>query len=249
MEQFENLPTQAQPEQPIPEAPIVTPEVAAETPVVSPVAAPEAPTVPPVSATEIPAAPPAGIPVQQPLYYTPPVQYYAVPVQTYYTAPVQNVAPPMPEQPVQPYAPPIQGYAPPAQSYAPVQNAVPPMPEQPAQPYAPPAQPYASPVQPYTPPAQGYVVPVPVAAATPVVPGAAKVFSIISFICGILSLCTLYNGLSFAIVGMIFGNLALSKAPQHLIPKANKGRIMSKVGLFVSIGWIVLYAIIFISSI
>ena len=80
------------------------------------------------------------------------------------------------------------------------------------------------------------------------VPGTAKAFSIVAFVCGICSLVTLFVGIQFGIAGLVFASLSRRRAGFDL-PRNRKGRIMSIIGLIVSVLWLILYIILFVSSV
>ena len=71
------------------------------------------------------------------------------------------------------------------------------------------------------------------------VPGTAKAFSIVAFVCGICSLVTLFVGIQFGIAGLAGFDL----------PRNRKGRIMSIIGLIVSVLWLILYIILFVYAV
>ena len=77
------------------------------------------------------------------------------------------------------------------------------------------------------------------------VPGTAKAFSIVAFVCGICSLVTLFAGIQFGIAGLVFASLSRRRAGFDL-PRNRKGRIMSIIGLIVSVLWLILYIILFV---
>ena len=77
------------------------------------------------------------------------------------------------------------------------------------------------------------------------VPGTAKAFSIVAFVCGICSLVTLFVGIQFGIAGLVFASLSRRRAGFDL-PRNRKGRIMSIIGLIVSVLWLILYIILFV---
>ena len=61
------------------------------------------------------------------------------------------------------------------------------------------------------------------------VPGTAKAFSIVAFVCGICSLSRRRAGFD--------------------LPRNRKGRIMSIIGLIVSVLWLILYIILFVYAV
>ena len=80
------------------------------------------------------------------------------------------------------------------------------------------------------------------------VPGTAKAFSIVAFVCGICSLVTLFVGIQFGIAGLVFASLSRRRAGFDL-PRNRKGRIMSIIGLIVSVLWLILYIILFVYAV
>ena len=75
----------------------------------------------------------------------------------------------------------------------------------------------------------------------PLPSGTAVIFSIIAFACGILSLCTLWIGLDFAIAGLIFAMLSKRRTGGRPLPKAKRGKILSIIGLVISSIWTLVY--------
>ena len=75
---------------------------------------------------------------------------------------------------------------------------------------------------------------------------AATIFSIIAFVCGILSLCTLWYGLDFAIAGLIFAMLSKKRTGGIPLSKAKQGKTMSIIGLIVSSIWMIAYLVYYI---
>lgn len=65
-------------------------------------------------------------------------------------------------------------------------------------------------------------------------PTSAKVLAIISFACGIASLCTTVAGFLFSIPGMILASLSRTRAHGQYLPKARLGKIFSICGIAVS---------------
>ena len=80
------------------------------------------------------------------------------------------------------------------------------------------------------------------------VPGTAKAFSIVAFVCGICSLVTLFVGIQFGIAGLVFASLSRRRAGFDL-PRNRKGRIMSVIGLIVSVLWLIFYIILFVYAV
>ena len=66
------------------------------------------------------------------------------------------------------------------------------------------------------------------------VPGTAKAFSIV--------------GIQFGIAGLVFASLSRRRAGFDL-PRNRKGRIMSIIGLIVSVLWLILYIILFVYAV
>ncbi len=92
----------------------------------------------------------------------------------------------------------------------------------------------------------GYV-PAPVQAEPPV-PTSARVLGYISMGCGIASLCTLFAGIAFAIAGLITGGISRSKNYGRSTKQARIGKILSIIGIPVSILCCVLYALILVQA-
>jgi hypothetical protein len=73
-------------------------------------------------------------------------------------------------------------------------------------------------------------------AVTTALPTPAKVLGIISMVCGILSCCTFYAGIAFAIAALVTAGIAKSKTPSNLSNgKANAGLITGIIGMVISI--------------
>lgn len=73
--------------------------------------------------------------------------------------------------------------------------------------------------------------------------GAAKVMSIISMICGIVSLATCYGGLVPGIAAIILASLASKKAPGIPNSMAKTGKITGIIGTVLASLWLVGYII------
>ena len=76
--------------------------------------------------------------------------------------------------------------------------------------------------------------------------GAAKVMSIISMICGIVSLATCYGGLVPGIAAIILASLASKKAPGIPNSMAKTGKITGIIGTILSSLWLIGYIIYFV---
>ena len=76
--------------------------------------------------------------------------------------------------------------------------------------------------------------------------GAAKVLSLISMICGLVSLVSCYVGFVPAIAALVLSNIAGKKAPGVPNSKARVGKITGIIGIIVSvvcfIGYVILVA-------
>ena len=70
------------------------------------------------------------------------------------------------------------------------------------------------------------------------VPGTATAFSLV----------TLFVGIQFGIAGLVFASLSRRRAGFDL-PRNRKGRIMSIIGLIVSVLWLILYIILFVYAV
>ena len=64
--------------------------------------------------------------------------------------------------------------------------------------------------------------------------------------CGIASLCTLFVGIAFSIAGLITGGISRSKNYGRLTKQARIGKILSIIGIPVSILFLVLYILLFV---
>lgn len=87
--------------------------------------------------------------------------------------------------------------------------------------------------------------PVPVQAEPPV-PTAARVLGYVTLGLGISSLCTLFAGLPFAVAGLITGGISRSKNYGHLTKQARIGRILSIIGIPVSVLWFIGYVVLLV---
>ena len=87
--------------------------------------------------------------------------------------------------------------------------------------------------------------PVPVQ-AEPVVPTPARVLGYICMACGSASLCTLFLGIAFSLAGLITGGISRSKNYGRLTKQARIGKILSIIGIPVSILFLVLYILLFV---
>lgn len=77
--------------------------------------------------------------------------------------------------------------------------------------------------------------------------GAAKILSIISMVCGLVSLVSCYAGFAPGIAALILSNMAFKKAPGVPNSKAKTGKITGIIGIIVSalclIGYIVYWVV------
>lgn len=71
--------------------------------------------------------------------------------------------------------------------------------------------------------------------ATPPVPTSAKVLAIISFACGIASLCTGFLGFLFSIPGLILSSMSRNRSNGVYLPRARTGKVLSFCGIGVSV--------------
>lgn len=83
--------------------------------------------------------------------------------------------------------------------------------------------------------------------AEPPVPTSARVLGYISMGCGIASLCTFFVGLAFAIAGLITGGISCSKNYGRQTKQARVGKILSIIGIPVSVACFVLYIVLLLS--
>lgn len=74
--------------------------------------------------------------------------------------------------------------------------------------------------------------------------GAPKVFSIVSLVCGIVSMATLCYGMIFSIPAIVFSIIAKVKY-KGKNTKATLGLVFGIVGFVLSIIWIVVFALFF----
>lgn len=65
-------------------------------------------------------------------------------------------------------------------------------------------------------------------------PTSAKVLAIISFTCGIASVCTVISGFLFSIAGLILSSLSCGRSHGQYLPKARTGKLLSIIGIVVS---------------
>jgi len=83
--------------------------------------------------------------------------------------------------------------------------------------------------------------------ATATLTGAAKILSIISMVCGLVSLVSCYGGFAPGIAALILSNMAFKKAPGVPNSKAKVGKITGIIGIIVSalcfVGYIVYWVI------
>ena len=85
--------------------------------------------------------------------------------------------------------------------------------------------------------------------AEPPVPTSARVLGYISMGCGIASLCTFFVGIAFAIAGLITGGISRSKNYGRATKQARLGKILSIIGIPVSILCFVIYVVALIQLI
>ena len=85
--------------------------------------------------------------------------------------------------------------------------------------------------------------------AEPPVPTSARVLGYISMGCGIASLCTFFVGIAFASAGLITGSISRRKNYGRATKQARLGKILSIIGIPVSILCIVLYVVVLVELI
>lgn len=87
--------------------------------------------------------------------------------------------------------------------------------------------------------------PVPVQAEPPV-PTSARVLGYVTLGLGIASLCSFFAGLPFAIAGLITGGISRSKNYGRLTKQTRIGRILSIIGIPVSVLCLICYVVLLV---